>query len=259
MTKRCMLTSLPGVVLVLSACAGPALVPITSPDAGEAPPDAGAPRLVRLVYAMQAEPDERAAFEAIRASVPAARADVELSAALLVFGARGQALVQPFAPPDTLARRSFSPAALKIAEGMAGPLQVEHGHAAVADLVVADFETLSSAERQRVEYRVVFLTEGSLHATACLQRASCQPADVAQICCTQQVIGNSRRLRSIVELWSASRVTLQPVAIGEAAQRSTFERVLLMSLAREGGTTLVETTLAELPTTLTTVAAHLAE
>lgn len=256
MTQR----SLPGLVMVLSACAGPALVPVTVLDAGDAPPDAGATtRLVRLVYAMQAEPDERAAFEAVRASVPAARASVELSAALFVYGARGQALVQPFAPPDTLARRSFSPAALELTDGVAGPLQVEHGHAVVADLVVADFETLSSADRERVEYRVVFLTEGSLHAAACLQRASCQPADVAQVCCTQEVIGNSRRLRSIVELWSASRVTLQPVAIGAAAQRSMFERFLLSSLAREGGTTLIETTLAELPTALTNVTAHLAE
>lgn len=248
--KRLMLVML---VAGVCACPGPGVVRVPQPEDGgvATTADAGSKvRLVKVLYVMQTEPDERAAFEAIRAAagVPL---DLELSTGLYIFGERGQALVQPFSAPAVLAERSFASASVD------GGTPFGRELAEVAEVVVADFAMLTPSEQQRVEYRVFQLVEPERQLNACLQRYAV--GDDGMQRCTNDIIAATRRLRSIVELWSAGRVTVQPIAITGGTGPTALARQLLTTVAREGGTNPMETTVAELPTTLTRLTARLAE
>lgn len=239
------------VVLVLSVCAcpGPGVVSVTEPDDAGVLADAGTKvRLVKVMFAMQTEPDERAVYEAIRAAARMPH-EVDLSTGLCVFGERNWALVQPFSAPALLAERPFAAAALD----QGRPFDREL--AEVAEVVVADFATLSPADQQRVEYRVLYLVEPERQLNTC---APVFGGDRLQWC-AREIITATRRLRSIVELWGAGRVTVQPIAITGGAGLSEPARQLLATMAREGGTSPEQATLAELPATLSRLTARLAE
>lgn len=230
--------------LVLAACTMPGVVPVPDPDAGV---DAGPPpppRLVKVLYALQVELGEPAAWAAMQAALPRDEADVVFEAGLLAFGEAGQARVSRFVPVAMLAQRAFTPAVLspfgRDQAGFVGPIQVRLGHRAAVDMVLEDFAALSARDRARVEYRVIYATDGRFVPTC--SDGPALPSECPQTsgplpCCVGELIASSRELRSIVELWDAQRVTLQAVLVASGADSETSYVMSLMS--REGGTSLL--------------------
>ena len=239
---------------VLLGCSGPALVPVSDVDGGV---DAGAlapERLVKVLYAYQVEVGEDAAWSAFVDDQAASedQQGFQFQFSVFAFGLEGGALVVPFGSRAALRDAMRRQQPLRVIDapgkpGERGPQQIGFALGSVADLVWNDAKALTTADRERVEYRVLFVTTGGAFGASC-------PLDACpvHVCCTSEVIRATQRMRAFLELWDAERVSVQPMRVTDGAV-DPVDTYLLDAVAREGGTRLVTTTRAALPASLSAI------
>ncbi len=239
---------------MLIACSGPALVPVADADGGV---DAGAvspQRLVKVLYAYQVEVGEEAAWSAF-VDAHAAGDDLQgdqFQFAMYAFGNEGGALVVPFGSREALVAAMRGQRPLQVIgepgqPGAPGPQQIRFAFGIVADLVSNDAKALTTNECERVEYRVLFVTSAGAFGAACAVDAC-----PGQMCCTSEVIRATQRMRAFLELWDHDRISVQPIRVADG-DVDPWDTYLLDAIAREGGTRLVTTTRAALPTSLSAI------
>ena len=244
--------------LLLIGCAGPLLVPSPQPDGGPVVTevDGGpSPRLVKVLYAYEVELGEAAALAAFVEAHSTGQdpEGVQLEFAVVAYGMQGTALVTPFVGRQALGAVMQREQPLVLTDvapgvpGQFGPTQVRASTGVLMEVVLADVRRLSADDRDRVEYRLITVMSGDAYVGAC---QACSLGE--QTCCVNETIASMRKVRSFVELWDADRVTLQPVRVNDASL-GDLARYLLESMAQEGGTGLIETTLPALRSTLSSI------